>query len=81
MNRTIALSLVAVAATFGLSGCFSQRPDPCTTQMPAATAEQIAKVQRGLEVDESIEDGDYEVECVLTVDRNGTATWVSEVDD
>ena len=80
MTRTIALSLAALAATVGLVGC-GNRPDPCVTAMPAPTAAEIDKVNRGLEVDESIEVDGYEVECVLTVDRNGTASWASETDD
>lgn len=80
MRRTAITLVVAASAVLGLSGCIQQRPDPCTTAMPAPTADQIAKVERGLEVDESIEDGGYEVECVLVSD-NGGYTWISETDD
>lgn len=80
MNRIVSVAVVVAALGLGLVGC-GTRPDPCVQQMPAPTAEQVAKFERGLEVDESIEDGSYEVECVLVKNRDGSYGWVSETDD
>lgn len=82
MRKTLITGAVAAAVGMTLVGC-GQRPDPCTVPgaLSAPTQEQLAKIDRGLEVDESIEVDGYEVECVLLRDRAGNPIWVSETND
>jgi hypothetical protein len=82
VNRsTIGTAAVILGLGLSLVGC-GTRPDPCTTAgLPAPSPDQISKVERGLEVDESIEVNGYELECELVQDRAGAYTWVSESDD
>jgi hypothetical protein len=80
--RSLVVCSVVVSGVFGLSGCLPEYVDPCSTAMPAPTAEQLDKAQRGLEVDESIEVNGTEVECVLVQQRGGGSfVWVSEPSD
>lgn len=81
MNRIVPTLLAAGILALGLTACGPAPADPCTTTMPAPTQVQIDKVNRGLEVDESIEVNGSEVECVLTERRDGSFVWLSEVDD
>ena len=78
MRRTVIILVTSAAAAIGLSAC--EAPvDPCATGVGTPTAQQIDKVKRNLEVDESIEVNGQEVECVL-VKSGGGYKWISESD-
>jgi len=80
MNRSTVVTLVASALLgLGLTAC-TPPVDPCATGVGTPTPAQVDKVKRGLEVDESIEVGGTEVECVLVRSGQGYK-WVSESDD